>query len=266
MTRTIRLFTLMALAAVALCPALATARCMSGYLTAWPPADTALPTQPMILVDGFGDRQTEITELAEGGVARLVAGKHRIELKVEAVHVGAFGLTQAVLSPTAPLKPSTRYRLELRTADGRRVPTTRFAEDGVEPIGWTTAGVDAGTAPLTLTSAPKVTGQSYRRLGCGPSSRVEVSLPATSSTALAVEVRLKELGADGAMQTYVVPVVDGQVSLGHGMCSGAFRLTGAERRFRAELVVRDAGGDAVAAPEALTFSGVDPMGGFGRFR
>ncbi len=252
------------LAAALVAPSIARARCMAGSLDAWPPPETPLPTQPMILLEGFGNQQPAVTALADGGRVTLVAPGHRVALKVEAMHAGAFGLSQAVLRAAEPLKPSTPYTLDLRDADGRKVRTTTFMGGETGPIGWTTAA--SAPAPLALTGAPKVTGQSFRRLGCGPSSHLEVSVPARADAPIAVEVTLRELGAEGAVETYVVPVRDGVLRIGHGMCSGAFRVTGPERRFRAELTVRDAAGDAVAAPATLAFDGVDPTGAFRRVK
>lgn len=255
--------TLLALALLAamLAPAIADARCMAGLIDAWPPPETALPTTPMILLDGFGNEQPHIAALAEGGTAQLVAGSHRVALVVEAIHVGDFGLTQAVLKPAEPLKPSTKYTLVLRGADKQRVRTRTFSGGDTKAIGWTTAA--ARPAPLALTGAPAVTGQSFQRFGCGPASHVEVSLPATAGTPIAVEVTLREEGAEAA-RSYVVPVRDGVLAIGHGMCSGAFRLTGPERRFTAELTVRDAAGDAIAVPDAIRFDGVHPSPMFGK--
>lgn len=248
------------LATALVAPSVARARCMAGTLDAWPPPETPLPTRPMILLDGFGNQQPAVTALADDGRVSLVAPGHRVALKVEAMHAGAFGLTQAVLRAAEPLKPATRYTLDLRGADGRRIRTTTFVDGGTRPIGWTTTA--SSPAPLALLGAPKVTGQSFRRYGCGPSAHIEISVPARAGSPLAVEVELREPGAEGAVETYVVPVRDGVLRIGHGMCSGAFRVTGPERRFRAELTVRDAAGDAVAAPAALSFDGVDPTAAF----
>lgn len=249
----------LALLAALLTPAIADARCMAGLIDAWPPTDTPLPTTPMILLDGFGNQQPHVAALADGGAAQLVADGHRVALVVAATHVGDFGLTQAVLEPAETLKPATRYTLVLRGADGERVRTRAFSGGRMKAIGWTTAA--ARPAPLALTGAPRVTGQSFQRFGCGPASHVEVSVPATAGAPIAVEVKLREAGAD-APRSYVVPVRDGVLAVGHGMCSGAFRLTGPERRFTAELTVRDAAGDAIPVPAAIRFDGVDPSAMF----
>lgn len=252
----------LALAAVFVAPSIARAKCMAGNLSAWPPPDTQLTARPLILLEGFGNEQPHIAALAEGGTARLVAGKSEVALTVDAINIGAFGLTQAALTPAEDLEPATRYTLALRGADGQPVRTTQWESGESVPIGWTTAEAGSKRAPLTLDGTPLVTGQNFRRLGCGPASHVQVSLPARADGPIAVEVKLKELSGDAPAATYIVPVDGGVLRLGHGMCSGAFRLTGPERRFRAELTVRDANGDAVAAPAALEFDGVDPMGAF----
>lgn len=251
-----------ALAAAFIAPSIAQAKCMAGNITAWPPPDTALPTRPMILLEGFGDDQPYIAALAAGGTARLVAGKRRVKLSLDALHVGGFGLTQAVLISPRALEAGRHYTLEVHGPSGKRVPITTWVDGASRPMGWTVARAPAGK--LALRGGARVTGEDYTRFGCGPASHVEVSVPATSGAPLAVEVALTELGGAGAghTRTYVVPLRDGQLRIGHGMCSGAFRVTGPERRFEAELTVLDAAGRSIAVRQPIAFGGVDPMGRF----
>lgn len=251
----------LALAAIVLAPSLAQAKCMAGNISAWPPPDADLPTRPMILLEGFGNDQPYIAALAAGGTARLVAGKQKITLRLDALHAGAFGLTQAVLVSPRTLKAGTRYTLDLRGPDGKRVPITTYVDGRSRPMSWTTAR--GKLAPLRMRGAPKVGGQSYQRYGCGPASYVELSVPAASGAPVAVEVALTELGGKGAnpTSTYVVPVRDGKLRIGHGMCSGPFRITGAERRFEVELTALDAAGRSVELRRPIAFDGVDPMKG-----
>lgn len=252
--------TLLALALTAAClaPSMARAKCMAGNFSAWPPPDTALTARPMLLLEGFGNEQSGVFALEDGGTAKLVAKGHTVELTVESVNQGDFGLTQAVVRPVAPLKPATRYTLELRDADGKRVRTRQWHEGESVPIGWTTAADGIRPAPPTWSGDAVVTGQSFRRLGCGPSSHVEIRLPAASTAALAVEIELEKLDSEGPVVTYVLPVDGETLRIGHGMCSGPFRLTGANRRFRAELTLRDAAGNRVAKTQTVEFGGVDP--------
>ncbi len=248
----------LALAAVFIAPSIAEAKCMAGNFTAWPPPDTHLTSRPMLLLEGFGNEQAPIAGLAEGGAARLVAKGHRVDLVVDAIHQGDFGLTQAVVRPAEPLKPGTRYTLDLRGADGQPARTTMWHQGEPTPVRWTTAAADHKPAAPAWSGTPVVTGQSYRRLGCGPSSHIAVKLPAAGDAPLAVQVDLKPLDDDEQARTYVLPLDGETLRIGHGMCSGAFRLTGADARYRAELTLRDAAGNVVGETQTLEFDGVDP--------
>lgn len=247
--------TLLALTLAALAsPTLATARCASGVLTAWPPTDTPLPTRPMILLEGMGTQQPTIAALARDARATLVHGKQRIPLVVQAIHPGARRVTQAVLTPATPLAPDTRYTLDLRDPAGKRVPVTDYATDRPRRTTWTTTAADP--LPPTLTAAPTITDQRYVRYGCGPAAHVDIDLLTTAAAPLAAEVTLHEAGA--APATYVIPLEAGALHLGHGMCSGPYDLTGPDRRFRAEITLRDAAGHRARAPAPITFAGIAP--------
>lgn len=248
----------LALAAVFIAPSVAKAKCMAGNFTAWPPPDTPLTTRPMLLLEGFGNEQLPIAGLADGGSAQLVAKGHTVDLVVESIHQGDFGLTQAVVRPASALKPATRYTLELHTADGQPARTTMWHQGEPTPVRWTTAAADHKPAAPAWSGTAVVTGQSFRRLGCGPSSHIEVKLPAAGEAPLAVQVELQQLGGEGESKTYVLPVDGETLRLGHGMCSGAFRLTGADDRYRAELTLLDAAGNAVGETQTIEFGGVDP--------
>lgn len=246
---------LLALALAALAsPRIADARCASGVLTAWPPTDAPLALRPTILLEGTGTQQPTIAALGKDGRAALVHGKQRIPLTVEAIHPGARRVTQAVLTPASPLTPGTRYALELRDAAGKRVAVTDYAAERPRPTAWTTAA--AATPPPTLTAAPTVVDKTHAQFGCGPAAHVHLAVSATAPAPLAAEVTLREDGA--APITYVVPIEDGALHLGHGMCGGPFDLTGPERQLRAELTLRDAAGHRVHVPTPLTFTGVAP--------
>lgn len=252
----------LAFAAVCLAPSFARARCMAGTFDAWPPPDTALGPQPMLLLEGFGNEQAPVAALEAGGSAHLVASGHRVALVVDAINRGAFGLTQAVVHTAEPLKPKTRYTLELRGADGEKARTTVWHDGKAQRVRWTTAAAGATPTPPRWKGEALVTGQSYQRFGCGPASHVDVQLPAESGALLAVQVELHRLDEEAPVETYVLPTTDGTLRIGHGMCSGAFRITGPERRYRAMLTLRDAAGRSVGEPRILEFDGVNPTGMF----
>ncbi|MCA9538481.1 MAG: hypothetical protein KC620_06305 [Myxococcales bacterium] len=244
----------LALFAALLAPSLAQGRCMSGNLTVWPPPETALPTSPLILIEGFGDQQPQVAALAADGSAELVAPGHRVALVVDAVNVGAFRVTQAVVHAAEPLKPSKRYVLKLRGAKGRAVATTYYGDKGREKIGWKTASAEP--APLQMSDALRIIGPSYVALGCGPSVNFQVAVPATSGAPIAVEVALTE--ADASAHRYVVPIEEGVLRIGHGMCGGPFEVTGADKKWQAKLTLRDAAGRVLPVAAALEFAGVEP--------
>lgn len=249
-------FTLALLAALTLAAPTARADCAVGSLTAWPPATTALPLRPLILLDAYGEDRPPIAALAKDARAALVNGKQRIPLTVEAIHTGALELTQAALTPETPLAPDTRYTLELRTADGKVITPSHHTPDGRRPAAWTTTAETPATPALT--APPRVSQHTYALFGCGPAAHVDIAIATAAPGPLTAQVTLRDRATpDAPAPTYIVPINRGTLSIGHGMCSGAFNPTGPDRRLRAEFVVRDAAGQR-SKPQTLDFAGVDP--------
>lgn len=238
--------------ALTLLTATASADCSASATWLWPPQDTQLPPRPLLVVDTYGTDQPEIKALRAGGRAALVAEGHRVALEIEAVNVGRRARSQAVLRAEEALKPGLTYAFEARDAKGDRILGVE-RPDGRGPAQWT-AG-DGAPARLESTGAAAVAGQSYMLFGCGPGSTMKVDLPARSGAPMVVEVKLTEKGK--APLTYLLAHDGAQVAIGHGMCSGAFDVTGPERRFAAALTVRDSAGRRTKT-RTVRFGGVDP--------
>lgn len=195
----------------------AAAKCASGGLS-------VLSVGPIGVLDEIvvtardGDRDAlaadPIALVADGDVVPLV--------RVTAL-AGSFDSAQLVLRPSRPLAVGVAYVLRV----------------GDRPVGDPLVVVEHPAAgPPAWNGSPQVLSRTRRELGCGPAVEVVVSVEVTDATSLEATVWPAEGGEPASAR---LPVVDGKVTIGHGMCSGPFALDQG-RAYFADLVAVDARG------------------------
>ena len=270
--------------AVSLAPALSAAKCAHAYLGSLPAHDTPLPANGLVWLEAFGADQPVVAALEGGAKAgeRAVAKQSepangsasaaerrgnpsdslpfsaaeawlegaggRVPLTAKFVNVGSFNLTQTVLQPSKPLKEGQTYALVL-TRDGKAFRPTERVDGKDVPTTWKVGPADE--APPVWTGAPVITERTHVEYGCGPAIEVAVKVPVEG--AFAIEVTLQ--GPKGTSSWWLPVESDGSIRIGHGMCSGAFDVSGGAERV-ATLVAVDAAGNRAPAPEVLRFAGV----------
>lgn len=216
----------------------AMADCMSGSLSAWPAVGAELPADGEVLVQAYGTERATLEKLGDDGFA-LVQGSDRIALKrVETLH-GSFSDDQAVLAPAEAPGPGA-WTLHVGGE-----PLTVWQDGEHQPVRWTFTAVDP--EPPTWTGAPVATTSDREYFGCGPGVTVGYRVPVRDTTWLLASV------SDGETRTTVrLPVNDGEVRLGHGMCSGLIELDEG-RRYTASFVPIGADGTRSADARSVEF-------------
>lgn len=249
------LLSLAALLSVALFAASASARCMSQNMSYWPPPNTEIDTQPVILIEGMGGHESTVKELKG---ASLVTPGHHVALTKIATHAGAFLVTQTAWTPKEPLKPGKTYTLVVQGKTKTWRPTA-YVADSSKKVRLTYTVAKTPRPALAWTGAPILGESRAMQYGCGPSIKQDMALPTTRTDGL-VEVTIAQ---GPKARTYWVPLSkDGAVRLGHGMCSGPFQLGGAGE-YTATLRLVNAAKVNADTAKTLTFSGVRDAGAGG---
>ena len=217
---------------LALALAAAHADCAGGSTNTLPAPGGLLRGQLVLEATGhFRERYADLD-------AELVSGDRRVELRVVETLKGSFDLQQWVLVPEVPLEPGRRWVLEL---DGE--PLVQYFDGKHQPATWTSAASDEA---LAWRGTPQVRSTERAHFGCGPAVSVVVDVPVAGAVAIEATVRRVDGGQEGTAR---VPVTDGQVVLGHGMCAGAFELDEGVEYF-ADLVAVDARGKELVADDS----------------
>lgn len=234
--------------------------CAPGGLTVFPSGAT-LNRNPVLLIEGYGAGQPLIHKLGKQTGVYLIGNAKRIKLLVKEVRVGQFWLTQAILVPQTLLDAGVAYHLQIGETPyyhsiSRWNPVTK--QDEV-PVYVTNTKIDA--QPPAISRQPKEIGKTYIGYGCGPEVTVNFDCPVSSDESVLVKTTVKHKKT-GTSATYYVQPTDRQIRIGHGMCSGAFRLIPADE-YEVTFSLMDVSGNITLSNglPILFRAPVDPMNG-----
>jgi hypothetical protein len=217
-----RILTLVPAAALAGALALtvsdAPAGCTTGSLAFYPPPKSDLPANGRVVVEGDGDLEPTVRRLGDDTLV-LASDGDAIPLHVVEIQHGAWRVSQAILAPTRPLTPGTRYALR---ASAQGSPLDERLRNA-----WI---VPAWKAADALATGPRWTARPSRGVpdigrGCPPHATVRIRVPiASPERLLGVVAEVRPLLRAAPPSRYLVQVYDGEIALGHTGCSAPIPL------------------------------------------
>ncbi len=190
---------------------------------------------PIIVFQGYAGSQPVIFELNKKYPIYLKNGKKKIKLIVKEINIGQFMLTQAILMPEEKLVIGQEYVVLIDNLSEEQ-KLNRFDEK--MPANQVTkfvagAGKDMNKDTKKLfASNPKEVSKDFTMFGCGPAMHVTFDLTNKNASNAAIEITeilvkttVKNLKT-GKESTYYLQTYNNQISIGHGMCEGAFAFDG----------------------------------------
>lgn len=201
----------------------APAGCTTGGLWAYPPPAGNLAVNGRIVLEGSGRMAASVAALDGAGLV-LASDTEEIPLRVEAINVGSWNVSQAILAPVREPSPGKRHTLRASsTAKGQTldVELTRDAR-----LAWTTAASEPADS---LHWAGKPTrGETTVSSGCPPRAYVAVNVPVDHPAhLLGVLAEVRPLKRGGKTSRFLLPVYSdkkGQILLGFQGCEEAIGL------------------------------------------
>jgi hypothetical protein len=238
-----------ALALSVLVPLAAWADCASWSWKVFPQPGSTVPTNARFVVQAYGDAQPIVASIATRHPRLVTQDGAQLPLEVLEVNVGELLLTQAVLRPKGALTVGTRYTLRFDQPEG----PARFSLPRDESASWFAGPADFD-APVWVTR-PEAQPGKIVRYGCGPLVEARVAVALADGEPVLFRAHVSR--PDGGVREFLLAPDKGEVAIGHGMCSGAFRLDGGA--WSLELTAVDFAGNATPAPGSpLRFKGVEP--------
>ncbi len=216
---------------------IASADCMSGNLSVWPAAGTELPASGQLVVQAYG---SDRPKLSKARSYALVSGDQRVDLKIGNRLHGSFSDDQQLLTPRNPVPPG-KWTLEMAGE-----PLVLWTGKAHEAVSWTFSAPDP--EPPTWAGAPSVAKKDRQFFGCGPGVSVVVEVPTRDTVWMEVEV---DSDSDEPVKVWL-PVQEGKITIGHGMCSGLIELE-MDRTYTVELTPIGADGRRGKTAAALEF-------------
>lgn len=232
------------------------AKCAYRNTRVWPGAGS-IPTNPVFMIQGFGADQEWVRGLKACDLKLVSTAGESVCLLGVVGYEGEFHLRQVLLQPVRELTPGATYRLQWPESLDKAATQWLEYEPGPAPLGKRTWTVDRDAdlvAPQWQRPA-EVTGTEHVGLGCGPRIQATVLVDArddVSDQDMLAKVTLRAAGTSERRQ-YLVPFSEGHLYVGHGMCSGAFRLEEG-RAYEAQVELLDGAGNLSEPSDVLRFT------------
>lgn len=231
-------------------PAQAVSMCALGGYSVWPPPGS-VPRNTVLLVEARGYLSSS-RRWASVGAAELRGGGEAIRLEPIQRFRGRGG-EQVLFRPVRRLTPGVEYELFVPGLEDGPLTHITFDLPGFVPLRWVAQETEDLTPPVWV-GRPRVVAKRYIDWACGSEIEVDVQLPTRESGALLALAELTPTGATrGEPQTHLLRVVDGVVSVGHGMCGGAFDVEPGGEYLLRPVLIDVAGHRAEAWTEPLAF-------------
>ena len=216
--------------------------CASSGLYAFPSLNT-LNQNPVIILEGYGTSQSVIKKLNAKHSIYLQCGFKKIKLIVQETNEGEFKLTQAILKPAEQLQIGLVYVLHI---DGlpeyESLSKWNNETQAHEQIAWKIVK-RKDNVKSEWVNKPREIGKTLKHYGCGPERHVNFSYSVSDSSGCFIKAIVTNIKTRKTT-SYFLNDWDNQnntIEIGHGMCSGAFRLDG--DTFEVSFILMDESGN-----------------------
>lgn len=199
------------------------ADCAGDGLWAFPKTET-IKQNSLIVLTGYARSQKIVTSLNKEYPIYLYSEGHKVKLKVKNIYKGMFKLTQAILEPDEKLISGRTYQLKIDNLSESENSLLSIWDSELskkEPISWRVEeGID--TQVPELLTQPELIDKRTKYYGCGPAIHADFKIHTKDESDLLIKTELLDLENDES-NIYLLSLDDvDTLSVGHGMCSGAF--------------------------------------------
>jgi hypothetical protein len=199
------------------------ADCAGTGISFWPTGNE-IKQNSIIMIDGYAESQHIINGLNKKHAIYLKSGKHRVQLNVLEIHKGQYWTTQAILKPSETLNSGQEYELFIDSLPEYETPLRKWntATEKYEKVKWKVVNGKDIVEPSFI-SVPKESSKVLEYYGCGPENYVVFKHKVNDESEYLIKTEVTNLTTNTKSAYYLVSNND-EVYIGHGMCSGAFKL------------------------------------------
>lgn len=219
------------------------ADCHNSGIYVWPTGET-IKQNSVFVVIGYASSQEIIRQINQKNQAYLVSGKEKIKLIAKDFYAGEFRLTQVVLQPEKPLTEGTTVQLVIEESSKEKIHKINHYDK--KPIWKVTKDID--TESPVWVDKPIEKNKSIQYFGCGPASYVNFSAKTKDDSEVLIKVSVTAKDSKQTT-TYLLMIEKEILSIGHGMCSGAFRLIN-DAEYQVSFDLMDSSGNETKWPDS----------------
>jgi len=212
----------------------------------------------VILLEFYADSQQLIDSLNLKYPVYLQSSGSKVALLPIEILKGEFRVTQVILKPASELIQGKEYQLHIdNLPEFEREPNQYNPATGKpQPVTFTVSNNSDHESPV-FSCSPFETKKAYGRMGCGPSRIVYFQFSGSDKSKLFVRATVKNM-ATGKSTTYIVETKEGQVQIGHGMCSGPFHFDDGDN-YEVSFRLFDQSGNEGKPSDAIAFTSPQPV-------
>lgn len=177
----------------------------------------------MIILEGYGTSQKIINLLNKDYPVYLETEGHKVKLNIKGTYKGMHALTQAIMVPEQKLISGKTYELKidnLSPLDKSELLRWNSKLKKRETINWKVSGID-NSIPEFI-NEPKLLDKKTVQYGCGPAVYADFNIQTKDDSELLLKTELVDTKNGESTIYFLIANKSGKISVGHGMCSGAF--------------------------------------------
>lgn len=201
----------------------------------------------------YGTSQSLIPGLNKLYPVYFMAGNEKIVLQPVEILKGEFRITQVVFKPATELKDGAIYEFVIDNLPKHEEAPKQYnsLERKFEPYSFIVKDMNDCDQPV-ISLTPAETKKTLVHYGCGPAEWVYFKLTEQQHVEILVRVFVKNT-TTGKTTEYLIPMKDGMVMIGHGMCSGAFAFN-PEQKYEVSFALVDLSGKPKEKTAAIPFT------------
>lgn len=209
------------------------------------PEKKEISMNSMFIIEGYAMSQETIKSFKNRKIFLESENGELIPLNLQEIHIGQMSLTQAILKPSSPLKALTTYSLKYsdQTEDESR-EMTRFNRHlkKHEKVKWKTTDNNY-LKPLNSTLNIIYHSSEVIPYGCGPAVNANFIIKNKPESQIWFKTEFVNLTTN-KKTTYYIKQWKDELSVGHGMCSGAFTYDGSGK-YKVRFTAMNTDGNAL---------------------
>lgn len=216
------------------------------------PNDSVLPANGVLIIQEYDRSANVIAELNKKYPVYLHCGTDTVKLSVIETCNGQMYFSQAIVKPVSPLTPGKTYTLIIQGVAPEMLYRYNSSIRKSEAVTFRISESHDTVAPSPLAKAPVEIRKKYSLYGCGPSTHVIFQCAVKDSSVVFARTTVTN-ETTGVKSTGYIPIVNSEISVGHGMCTGLFVFPD-EGKYTLTVSYMDASGNTTAQQQEVVFT------------